>query len=424
MARWWERFGDPTLVTLIQAAETDSPTLARAWANIENARANLGSAESAAGPALDASGSVTRSRQQWLGAQTLTQTSRSAGLDAAWELDLFGKVRRNAEAARARLDARVEDWHEARVSLAAEVADTYVRYRACQLLAQTYEQQAASMSQTATATRLAVEAGLRAPADGALARASLADTQSSLRAQRVQCSLLLKSLVNLTGTPEPSLRALVERSPAMLPSPERFQITAVPAQTLRQRPDIASLESEVAAASAEIGAARADLYPSLSLGGSIALSASNLASGVTTWAFGPALSIPLFDSGRRQAAVASAQARYQSAVAQWRQGVRGAVQEVEQALVNLDGAASRATLTAQAAQDYRTYLAATDVSWRAGSVSLLTLEEARRSALAAELQSTEQLRNQILYWIALYKALGGGWDPGQSAMAPGGSSLH
>ncbi|KAF1020568.1 MAG: Solvent efflux pump outer membrane protein SrpC [Paracidovorax wautersii] len=423
LAQWWAGFGDPTLVTLIQAAEADSPSLARAWARIESARASLASTESAAAPSLNASGSLTRSRQQLLGSQTSTQTSRSAGLDASWELDLFGKVRRNAEAAQARLDARVDDWHDARVSLAAEVADTYVQYRACHLLAQTYEQEAASMTQTATATRLAVEAGFKAPADGALARASLANTQSSLQAQRVQCSLLLKSLVNLTGSPEPSLQARLASGPAALPRPEGFQITAVPAQTLRQRPDIASLEREVAATSAEIGAARADLYPSLSLGGSVALSASNLTSGITTWSFGPALSIPLFDGGRRRAAVASAQASYQSAIAQWRQGVRSAVKEVEQALVNLDGASSRAILTAQAAQDYRTYLTATEVSWRAGNVSLLTLEEARRSALSAELQSTEQVRNQLQYWIALYKAVGGGWDPSLPATAPGGPSL-
>lgn len=406
---WWGQFDDPTLVSMIQAADADSPSLAKAWANIESARANLASVKSDVAPSLDAGASITRSRQQQL-SDLITQTSRSAGFDASWELDLFGKVRRNAEAAQARLQARVDDWHDARVSLAAEVADTYVQYRGCWLLIDAYEDELASMEKTAETTLASVSAGYTSSADGALARAGLASTQSSLKAQRVECDLLVKALVDLTGMQEARVLGVLGQGENKLPKPAAFRIDAIPANVLRQRPDVASLERELAAASAAIGAAQADLYPSLSLSGSIALSSSSLVSNATTWSFGPELSFPVFDGGRRRAAVESAKADYQVALAEWRQGVRSAVREIEEALLNLDGAASRTEQTARAAKEYRAYFEATQAKWRAGSDSLLDLEEARRSALSAEIEYIGLLRGQVQYWIELYKAVGGGWS--------------
>lgn len=409
---WWEQFGDRTMVQLINAAMQANPSLDQAWANIESARANLDSVRSGLAPSLDGSASLTRSRQHQGEAIDTLSTTRSAGFDASWELDLFGKIRRNAEAAQASLQARFGEWHEARVSLAAEVGDDYVQYRGCQLLTDAYEKELASMQKTAQANAISVKAGFTSPANGALARASLASTQSSLEAQRAECRLLIKSLVALTGLPESELRQQLDQNGQAghaLPVPAAFTIDAVPANILRQRPDIAVLERELAATSAAIGATEADLYPSLSLSGSISLSASQFSTGATAWSFGPALSIPLFDGGARRAAVASAKADYQSALAQYRQGIRTAIKEVEQALVQLDGASHRTTYALEAAKEYRKFEQATEVQWREGGASLLDLEEARRSALAADIEHITLLRNQVQYWIALYKAAGGGW---------------
>jgi len=192
----------------------------------------------------------------------------------------------------------------------------------------------------------------------------------------------------------------------------------VPANALRQRPDLASLERELAATSAEIGVAQADLYPSLSLSGSISISATPGTSALTTWSLGPSLSIPLFDAGKRRAAVVAAQASYQAAFASFRQGVRTAVKEVERSLVNLDSTARRVEQAERAAEDYRSYFRSTETNWRAGSESLLTLEEARRSALSAEISLITLQRDRVEYWISLYKALGGGWQPGTPASSP------
>lgn len=417
LTQWWEQFGDPVLVTLIQAAEVDSPDLAEAWASIERARANVSSVTAGFGPSLDSTQTLTRSQQQSQGSSASIVTSRSSTFDASWEADLFGKVRRNVEAAQARVEARIDDWHDARVSLAAEVADTYTQYRGCVLLMHAYVQESVSMTQTTKATLLSVEAGFTAPADGALSRASLAGILSSQEAQQVQCNLLVKSLVELTGSPESQLRDLLDKNTGSLPGPAIIHVNTVPANALRQRPDIASLERELAACGAEIGAAQADLYPGLTLSGSISVSASSIASSATTWSFGPTLSIPLFDSGKRRAAVASSQAGYQSALAQWRDGVRTAIKEVEQALVNLEGVERRTAQAADSLKEYRSYLIATNESWKTGSASLLTLEEARRSALDAEIKYIELQRDWVQDWIALYKALGGGWREGQSVVA-------
>ena len=422
LVQWWDRFDDPVLTQLLTMAEADSPTLAQAWANIEKARATLTTNRAAGLPSVTASGSAQRERQQQgTGATTGISTALSGTLDASWEIDLFGKVARNTEAAQARIDARSADWHDARVSLAAEVADDYVQYRACRLLAQTYADEARSQQDTARATAVSVKAGLTSLADGALAEASAASVSATATEQQTQCDVLVKTLVALTGTEETALSPLLAQGPADLPQPDRFAVESVPAALLAQRPDLVSMERELAATSAEIGAAEADRYPSLSFSGSLSR-ASSLGTVMTTWLAGPALSLPVFDAGKRAAAVDSAQAAYDSQLATYKQGVRTAVKEVEQSLVRLDGAGRRTRDAETAAAGYRQYFEAAERHWRAGGISLLDREEARRNALSADITVITVRRDQIEYWIALYKALGGGWQP-ENVATPSAKSL-
>jgi NodT family efflux transporter outer membrane factor (OMF) lipoprotein len=415
---WWDRFDDPALPRLLTLAEIDSPSLAQTWANIQVARATLAGDRADQWPSLTASGSAGRGKQQSTAGAAMTSNSLSASLDASWEVDLFGKLRRTAEAAESRLAARTDDWHDARVSLAAEVADTYVQYRACQLLVTAYDDEAQSQQATAAATDVSVRAGFTSTADGALARAGAASAWATLTAQRAECDLLVKSLVDLTGAAEPDLRDILTQSPARLPQPAVFAVDSVPAALLVQRPDVASAERELAAANAEIGVAEADRYPSLSLGGSITRSGASLGTLLTTWLVGPSVSLPVFDAGKRAAAVDSAQAVHDFRLATWRQSVRTAVKEVEQALVRLDNATRRTGDLQAAAQGYRQYFESIDRNWRAGGASLLDREQARRNALSAEISFITVQRDQIQYWIALYKALGGGWQPESPAAAP------
>ena len=409
-ADWWARFDDPAVATLVRWAQADSPTLDKAAAAIAGARAALTKSGAAALPSLDGSGSFSRARQAVNGIAPIVATTRSASLDSSWELDLFGKLQRGREAAAARVDARIDDLATARVSLATEVADHYVQYRACRMIESTYADQSASQQETARVTAIAIRAGLSAPADADLALAGVASANATRVEQQTACELLVKALVTLTGVPEQTLRGTIDLPRAALPSPPLFDVMSVPAGLLRQRPDIAAAERTLAAASADIGQAKAQRYPSLSLGGSIGLSAASGSTALTSWSFGPSLQLPIFDGGTRLAAVASAQSAYDSAYADYRSSVRSAVLEVEQALVQLYGASRRSDAAATAAERYRRYFVATEINWRAGGTSLLTLEETRRTSLAAETALLALKRDQLRQYIALYKALGGGWE--------------
>ncbi|HLD68422.1 MAG TPA: efflux transporter outer membrane subunit [Pseudomonas sp.] len=408
LADWWRQFNDPALSELLRLAETDSPSLDQAWARILQARATLTGNNADALPSLNAT--LTQKRGQVEEGELRETGSMSAsGLDASWEIDLFGKLRRYREAASTRLEARVDDWHAARVSLAAEVGDHYVQYRGCQKLVEALRDQAQSQRKTADLTRLSHQAGFTSPADAALGDASAASSAANLTRGQSECDLLLKSLVELTGSEEPRLVAMLGQGPTRLPSPAQLDVRAIPADLLRQRPDLAARERELAAANAEVGAAQADRLPSLSLGGSFSVGAT---AGISerSWSIGPSLSIPLFDGGKRGAAVQGAEAAYDSALAVYRQTLRRAVREVEQALVRLDAARHLEADAERASAGYDAYYQAIDRNWQAGSASLLDREVARRSALASEIELIGLQQNQVRHWIALYKALGGGWQ--------------
>jgi NodT family efflux transporter outer membrane factor (OMF) lipoprotein len=320
-------------------------------------------------------------------------------------VDLFGKVRRNIQASRARVQARIDDWHDARVSLAAEVADDYVQYRGCEQLAALYEGKAQSQTESARLTRINATAGFTAPADAELADASAASIRSAWNDQVSQCDLLVKSLTSLTGADEKFLREVLSPGKGTLPTPGKLNVISVPADILRQRPDIGSSERELAAASEEIGAAVAKLYPSLTLNGSITASG-----GASLWSFGPSLSVPIFDGGSALAGIRSANASYDLQLATYRESVRSVVLEVEQALVRLGSSLARDADTARAAEGYQANFSATERQYQAGSVSLLDRESARRNALDAQNALVTLRMTQVRDWIALYKALGGGWD--------------
>jgi NodT family efflux transporter outer membrane factor (OMF) lipoprotein len=266
------------------------------------------------------------------------------------------------------------------------------------------------MQKTEQANSQMVKAGFTAPMDGALSRANLASTQMNLVNQQKQCDLLVKTLVQVTGMQETALRPLLNSGKSKsLPKPALFNVSDVPAQMLQHRPDIAALEREVYATYAEIGSAQADRYPSLSLTGVI----STVLTGGTSaasWSFGPALSLPIFDAGQKKAAVESAKATYVSAIADYQSGVRSAVSEVEQALVQLNSIAAQEQASENSVREYENYFNALQLSWKAGNTNLLDLESARRSALSAQMSQIELQTSRVQQWIALYKAMGGGWQ--------------
>lgn len=418
LKRWWQQFNDPLLTQLIDAAQSASPTIASARSRIEQARAARVAGGAALGPTLDASASVSRGR---FDLATPVGTSAGAGLQAAWEIDLFGANRAGRDASQARLDGAQALWHDARISVAAETASSYLTLRACEAqLAQT-EFDAASRAETARLTELAAKAGFQAPASADLARASAAQGNATLTQQRAACDLAVKSLVAMTALAEPELRTQLQAGRAALPQPAQIGVAQLPAQVLAQRPDLANAERELAAAASDAAQARAQRYPRIALAGNITPSrfeTGGISTSGTLWSIGPvSVSLPIFDGGVRRANAAAAQARYDAAAASYAASLRTAVREVESALVALQSTAGRGDDARTAAEGFERSYRAVESRYRGGLASLFELEDARRSTVAAQSALIELQRERVAAWISLYRALGGGWTPADPAQA-------
>ena len=412
LAEWWQQQGDPLLVELIDAAQTASPTVAASLARMETARAQAATAFGALVPNVGAQLATSRGVNQ---PDSPVTELRQSSLHASWELDLVGANRAVNRAARANVEGSQAQWHDARVSVAAEVANLYYGLANCNQQLALAQRDAASRQETARLTEISAKAGFVAPSVAAMARASAADGSSRVTQGTAQCDIATKGLVALTAIPELALRqklALATVKPAQGAS---IFIASVPAQTIAQRPDIFSAERDVMVASAQVGAAVAQRLPRLSLTGDIAatrLRVNGADVNGTTWSFGPlAINLPLFDGGQRAAAVQAAEANYRAVVSAYQAKVRNAVREVEEALVTLRSTQDRAQDARTSTEGYTQTLTATQTRHSQGLASLVELEDARRNALAAESALLALDLERSRAWVALYRALGGGFDP-------------
>ncbi|TDP71320.1 efflux transporter outer membrane subunit [Roseateles toxinivorans] len=412
LKQWWSRLDDEALVALIASAQQSNPSIDVALARMAQARAQLGSSRADQGPQLNGTVSSLRSRPT-TSSSARAQTLGTVGLDASWELDLFAQRRRQILADEARAQAGELSWHSARVSLAAEVAQTYLAFRACEAGAAILAQDAEALSRMSGLTAKKVAAGMEAQANGQQLDASAADARSRHLGQQAECEVLIKGLVALSGKPEAELRQLLKPGSGRLPQAAAFEVASVPAQVLAQRPDVAAAERQVMAALAEVGSVEAAGWPQLRLGGALSRGELRVGGGSdsgTGWSIGPILHIPLFDSGLLRAAVDAARARSDEAYAQYRASAIQAVREVEEALVRLDAAQAREADARRAASGYEQVQGATAARWQAGLGNLIELEESRRNALNARSSLLQVQRERVGAWLSLYKAAGGGWD--------------
>ena len=412
LTQWWERQGDPLLVELIAAAQAVSPSISQALARVETSRAQQAAARGALLPNLNAQVAASRGVSQPGFPVTNTQ---QVGLQTQWEIDLVGANRAVSRAAQANVDGSQAQWHDARVSVAAEVANLYYGQSTCNQQLALAERDATSRQETARLTEINAKAGFLAPSLGAMARASAADGNSRLTQQRALCDLNTKALVALTAIPEQDLKAKLAQAPANAKQNAPILVAKVPAQTLAQRPDVFSAERDVMVASAQVGAAKAQRLPRLSLMGSIAgtrLTTGGVDTEGTTWSFGPlAVNLPIFDGGQRAAAVTASEANYEAVVMAYRGKVRQAVREVEEALVNLQSTEARTQDAIVSTKGYAESLAATQSRFGQGLASLVELEDARRNALASESAQLSLALERNRAWVALYRAVGGGFEP-------------
>jgi outer membrane protein, multidrug efflux system len=414
---FWASWNDAGLLALIDAAQTQSATLEQAAARISQARLTAKLAGSNVLPDAVGSSSLTRGAQ---GGPVATNWSMAA--QAAWELDLFGGKIRSRESAAARVQARERDWHDARVSLAAEIATIVASLRVNEALLLGFEQDEKSRAETARLTTLKANAGFEAPANAALANAAVADAQARVKGQRGEIDLSMKALTALTELSESDVRGLLAPQRATLPTSLSLSVSNVPAQALAQRPDLAALERELAALIGEVGVAEADRYPKITFSGSLGYSVSRMLGATSdgaTWGFGPGISIPLFDSGRRATNVELVKARHAELSASYRAMAVRAVRETEEALTRLNNANERMPHLRETTVGYEAFARAAQARLAAGVGTVLELEEARRAVLGAQVAILNAERERLIAWVSLYRAVGGGWTKDDVMVAKG-----
>lgn len=425
LAQWWQQQGDPLLVDLIAAAQAQSPTISQALSRIAQAQANQASARAALLPQVNAQFAATRGVQQ---PDFPVVTTQTLGLQAGWELDLVGANRAVSNAAQAQVEGSQAQWHDARVVVAAEVANLYYSFTTCRQLLAVARADSTSRQETARLSEISAKAGWIAPSAASMALASAADANSRVTLQDAQCQILTKGLVALTAIAEPVLKEKMAAAPVSHALAAPFSVASVPVQVIAQRPDVFAAERDVVLSSAQVGSAIAQRLPRLSLSGSIGamrVNTNGAETNGTTWSFGPlALSLPVFDAGQRAAAVDFARANYDTAVLAYQAKVRNAVREVEEALVNLQSTDIRRADAEVSTKAYTQHLAATQARYSQGLASLVELEDARRNALVAQSAQLNLQLERKRAWVALYRALGGGWTTPASISSGGWTSTQ
>lgn len=408
--QWWTDLDDEVLNRLVREAFASSPTLEAATARLSQSRAQMVKTKAAGAPSADASLGAERAATD----STRTPYNESwSSVNASWEIDLFGAVRRGNEGAVARQEAQLATLEDARVTLAADVTDAYLGFRTCMSNLSLSAQDVASREETERLTAASVQEGFTAPYKGIRSTASVAEAKTRQAETKAQCEQLENLLTRLTGVARPVLDETLAVKPNgldRLPVPRHFSID-VPGRALTQRPDIRAAEREVAAASADIGLAEADRYPRLALNGTLGYSATATSgSGALsfgTWSFGPSLSLPILDGGRRAAAVEIAKSKYDESLAHFKAKARGAIQEIEDALTRYAAAHERAENARVAATQYQQFFDVVEHRYREGANNLLELEDARRSALSAQQTLLAVQQERLQAWVALYRTTGG-----------------
>lgn len=414
LAEWWQRLNDPLLNALIEEAAAGNLDVATSKAKIREARASYRKAIGTLSPSVDGSSSATRSRSAASdGGASSTYSQFETGFDASWEIDLFGANRRAIEAARYGVNAAQEELRATLLTLVGDVASNYVEARGYQARIALARRTAASQRETAELTRTKFEAGASSAVDVANAAGQAASTEANIPDLESAYAEAVHRLSVLTGRPPAALTDRLKKY-APIPKPRLPIPTGIPADILLARPDVRLAERQYAQYTAKVGEAEAARYPSASLSGDISTSGTEIGdlgkSSSIGWSFGPTLSVPLFNGGQLKAAVEVAQAQRDQYFIAYRSAVLTALEDVENAIVSLAQERIKSGKLATSAKHYRDAASLGRALYQSGSQSFLDLLEAERSLYSAEDSLIESQVAITTDYIALNKALGGGWS--------------
>lgn len=414
LADWWQRFNDPALSALVTQALQANPGVRSAQAALLQARAQRDVQQASNGPSLSASGSAQRSRSGTADASNRFQ----AGFDASWEPDIFGGNRASLAASEAEARASETSLADVQVSLAAEVAASLIELRGLQSRLDIAQRNLAAQSETLQITRWRVQAGLASSLDLEQAIAAQAQTQAQIPALQTSLSQARNALSVLTGQPPGALDDTLE-TVAPVPQPPADIAFSLPAETLRQRPDVRTAEHRIRAALARVAAADAARYPSFRLGGSLGLSAltlGTLTDGASVLrSLLASVSVPLLDGGAAKAQVRAQEAALEQARASYAGTVLSALQDVEDTLVAIRGDQERlARLQTAAEAAFNAELLARQ-RYQSGLIDFRTVLDTQRTLLSAQDSVASAQASLATGHVRLYKALGGGWTPDSAA---------
>lgn len=408
---WWTMFADPVLDDLQRRLIIDNESLKAAVAQVAAARATLNASRATELPTLMLSPGISRAGSpSAVSGQRVNSTSLSLGASASWELDLWGRLAQGSAASEARLQASSDDLAAARLSAQATLTQTYFSLRGSEAQARLIERSIAAYQRAFDLTQSRYSAGVAARADVIQAEAQLKSAQAQLIEARAQRAQLEHAIAVLLGQPPSALTLPVT---AQLPDAPAVP-ELLPATLLERRPDIAAAERRVAAAYAQIGVADAAFFPALTLSATAGLRGSALSSLFSAsslyWSLGTAVAQTLFDGGARRAASDQARAAADTAVANYRQTVLTALQEVEDNLVLADQLKRERQLQIESLQLSQRSLEIVTEQYRAGTVSYLNVVTAQNAALASE-QAVLTLRNRELAAVnQLLKNVAGHWQ--------------
>jgi NodT family efflux transporter outer membrane factor (OMF) lipoprotein len=424
LSKWWQRLRDPELNSLVEEAVAGNLDVATARAKIREARASYRQSAGTLFPSADGSASATRNKTAAAtsgGTASDVYSQYQSGFDASWELDLFGANRRGVEAARYGVDASQENLRSTLLTLVGDVGSYYAQARGYQARIALARRSAASQRQTAELTRTMAQAGTATAADVAKAMGQAASTEAAVPTLEASYAEAVHRLSVLTGKPPAALNERLKRG-APIPAPKLPIPTGIPADILLSRPDVRMAERQYAQYTAKVGQAEAARYPSVSLTGNISTTAYQLGdlgkNSSIGWSFGPTLSVPLFNGGQLKAAVEVAQAQRDQYFIAYRASVLSALEDVENALVSLAQERIRIGKLASSAKSYGDAARLEGTLYKAGETSLLDVLDAQRSLYSAE---DSLLQSRVLLatnYIALNKALGGGWDGAVDSAKP------
>lgn len=415
VASWWKVFKDDQLNGLMDQAFTNNLSLKAGVARVRQARAQLAMARGKWEPTLDAAGGISRfhTSENGQSGRRITDTLYSGGFDAAWELDIFGGTRRAVEAAEADLESSIAGLEKVWVSQAAEVAMNYAQLRTIQQRLKVARGNLKIQDETLQILLSRLKSGIGDDLAVQQARYNVETTRATIPGLLAQEEAYLNALAVLTGVEPGSLHETLRPAKNQLIMEPR-SLVGISAEYLRRRPDLKQAERAMAAQSARIGEATADLYPRFRLNGSVGL--ESLESGdffknhSITWSFGPSVSWPIFRGGTIRANIALQDARYEEACANYDQTLLHAVREIRNALSAYSQEYHRNQALAKAVQAAQSAVNISRDLYKSGLRDFNNVLDAQRSLLSLEESFTVSQGNIATELISLYKALGGGWS--------------